>query len=103
MNKLFTRVFILIAFLLGFAVILNAANNPDKDEKDKKDKTEKIKKGWNIGGLPVVSFDSDLGLQLGALVNLYHYGDTKHESAPLGFVNDVLKEFDDVNKIMTSY
>lgn len=75
MNKLFTKVFILIAFLLGFTVILNAANNPDNDEKDKKDKTEKIKKGWNIGGLPVVSFDSDLGLQLGALVNLYHYGD----------------------------
>lgn len=36
---------------------------------------EKIKKGWNFGGLPVISYDSDLGLQLGALVNLYHYGD----------------------------
>lgn len=41
----------------------------------KMEEKEKIKKGWNIGGLPVISYDSDLGLQLGALVNLYHYGD----------------------------
>jgi len=42
----------------------------------KKDKTEdKVKTGWNFGGLPVVSYDSDLGLQLGALMNLYYYGD----------------------------
>ncbi len=41
----------------------------------KKEKEEKIKKGWNFGGLPVISYDSDLGLQLGALVNMYHYGD----------------------------
>jgi len=39
------------------------------------DSTEKIKSGWNLGALPVVSFDSDLGFQFGALVNLYHYGD----------------------------
>jgi len=39
------------------------------------DSTEKIKTGWNVGGLPVVSYDSDLGFQYGALVNLYHYGD----------------------------
>jgi hypothetical protein len=39
------------------------------------DTTDRIKSGWNVGGLPVVSFDSDLGFQYGALVNLYHYGD----------------------------
>jgi len=39
------------------------------------DKKDKIKQGWNFGGLPVVSYDSDLGLQLGALVNAYDYGD----------------------------
>ncbi|MCF8348148.1 MAG: hypothetical protein K9G61_04985 [Bacteroidales bacterium] len=39
------------------------------------DSTEKIKTNWNLGGLPVVSYDSDLGFQFGALVNLYHYGD----------------------------
>jgi len=33
------------------------------------------KKGLAFGALPAVSFDSDLGFQYGALVNLYLYGD----------------------------
>jgi hypothetical protein len=33
------------------------------------------KKGWNFGALPTISFDSDLGFQYGALVNLFDYGD----------------------------
>jgi len=37
--------------------------------------SEKIKTGWNLGALPTISFDTDLGFQYGALVNLYHYGD----------------------------
>ena len=36
---------------------------------------EKIKTGWNIGGVPTISFDTDLGFQYGAMVNLFHYGD----------------------------
>ncbi|NOX85935.1 MAG: hypothetical protein GXO86_08220 [Chlorobi bacterium] len=51
------------------------ALNALEKEKAKKDKKDKIKKGWNFGGLPVLSFDSDLGFQFGALVNLYNYGD----------------------------
>lgn len=35
----------------------------------------KIKKGWSVGALPVVSYDSDLGFQYGALGSIYHYGD----------------------------
>jgi hypothetical protein len=34
-----------------------------------------IKKGWNFGALPAVSYNTDLGFQYGALVNLFHYGD----------------------------
>jgi hypothetical protein len=52
--------------LFGFAVAQSDAE-PKKDEK--------VKKGWNFGGLPVVSFDSDLGFQYGALLNLFNYGD----------------------------
>lgn len=37
-------------------------------------KQEIVKTGWNVGALPAVTFDSDLGLQYGGLVNLYHYG-----------------------------
>lgn len=70
MKKIFTRSLLIFTFLFGITMIVNAA-----DDDDKKDKKETIKKGWNVGGLPVVSYDSDLGLQLGALVNLYHYGD----------------------------
>ncbi|MBU1368474.1 MAG: BamA/TamA family outer membrane protein [Bacteroidetes bacterium] len=34
-----------------------------------------IKKGWNFGLLPAVSYNTDLGFQYGGLVNLFHYGD----------------------------
>lgn len=34
-----------------------------------------IKTGWNFGALPAISFNTDLGFQYGALVNLFHYGD----------------------------
>lgn len=33
------------------------------------------KTGFNMGALPVVSYDSDFGFQYGALTNLYWYGD----------------------------
>lgn len=41
----------------------------------KEEKAQLIKSGWNIGALPAVTYDSDLGLQYGAFANLYHYGD----------------------------
>ncbi len=37
-------------------------------------KPENVKTGLNVGGIPVVAFDSDLGFQYGALANLYFYG-----------------------------
>lgn len=33
------------------------------------------KRGWNVGALPTITFDTDLGFQYGALVNVFHYGD----------------------------
>ena len=36
---------------------------------------EIVKTGWNIGLLPAFRYDNDLGFQLGALSQLYHYGD----------------------------
>jgi len=35
------------------------------------------KKGWTFGALPVVAYDSDVGLRYGALANFYNYGDGK--------------------------
>lgn len=34
-----------------------------------------VKSGFGFGALPAVSFDSDLGFQYGAIVNLFNYGD----------------------------
>jgi len=37
---------------------------------------KKIKTGWKFGGaLPAITYDSDLGLEYGALVDFYNYGD----------------------------
>lgn len=44
-------------------------------QEEKKEQTEEVKTGWNIGALPVVSFDSDMGFQYGALSSIYNYGD----------------------------
>jgi len=42
------------------------------------DTTKKMplkKQGWNLGILPAVSFNTDLGFQYGALANLFYFGD----------------------------
>lgn len=36
---------------------------------------EVAKQGWNFGALPTITYDTDLGFQYGALVNLFNYGD----------------------------
>ena len=41
----------------------------------KKNKKDIIKKGISFGPLPVIAFDQDRGLQYGALLNLYDFGD----------------------------
>ncbi len=51
-----------------------------KEKKPKKnvtynDKGEIIKTGLNFGPLPAVAFDADKGFQLGAILNIFNYGD----------------------------
>lgn len=59
-------------FILGSLLILTLGLFAQETEEKKADK---IKTGWNIGGLPVVAYDTDLGFEYGALVNLFNYGD----------------------------
>ncbi|MBP3332219.1 MAG: BamA/TamA family outer membrane protein [Tidjanibacter sp.] len=40
-----------------------------------KEREEIIKTGYNFGPLPVVAFDADKGFQMGALLNIYDFGD----------------------------
>ncbi|MDL2228520.1 hypothetical protein LJC25_03570 [Bacteroidales bacterium OttesenSCG-928-K03] len=62
-----------ILFLIAAIVISMTAFAIEPDSTSVK--KEKIKTGWNFGGLPVVSFNTDLGFQYGALVNAFNYGD----------------------------
>lgn len=39
------------------------------------DTTRHIRQGWTFGVLPSVAYDADLGLQYGALTNIYYFGD----------------------------
>lgn len=64
------NLFLTFAFTMAIAVC-----TAQTDSLKQNSKQEKIKTGWNLGGLPVVAFDTDLGLEYGALVNLFNYGD----------------------------
>lgn len=61
-------------FILSILLIVFTTNLPGQTTNDSVP-DEKIKTGWNFGFLPVVSYNSDLGLQYGALTNIYQYGD----------------------------
>jgi hypothetical protein len=57
----------LLLILLVFTFVLSYA----QDDQEK----EKRKKGFSMGGIPIVSFGKDTGLQYGAALNFFHYGD----------------------------
>ena len=58
---------ILLALLLGVVTLGLAAQDNVKNEI--------VKQGWNFGPLPVVGWDSDLGFQYGACVDIFNFGD----------------------------
>ena len=58
--------------LISIISITVAAQDTDTIQSSKE---EKVKTGFNLGGVPVVAYDSDIGFKYGALVNLYWYGD----------------------------
>lgn len=57
-------------YLPLLCVFLSLALSAQDEKKD-----DGIKKDWNFGALPTITYDTDLGFQYGALVNLYDYGD----------------------------
>lgn len=59
-----------------FLVILQLTNAYSQNtSKDSLDQNKETKKGFSFGAIPILAYDSDIGLKYGALVNLYHYGD----------------------------
>ena len=67
----------LIFGVITFFLLLIFRSSFAQEESANKEDAEipKIKKGWTFGALPVVSFNTDIGFQYGALANFYNYGD----------------------------
>lgn len=59
------------SMIMGF-LLLSAIGLMAQEEVENKEVT---KDGWNFGALPTITYDTDLGFQYGALVDLYNYGD----------------------------
>ena len=64
----------------AFAATELPTSDTEKSEKKKKEvkyneNGEIIKTGYNYGPLPAVAFDADKGFQLGALLNIFDFGD----------------------------
>ena len=53
--------------LIAFALLLSVSAFSQKKEI--------VKTGWNFGPLPVLGYDSDLGFQYGACVDIFNFGD----------------------------
>ncbi len=62
-------------FSIGLILLLSVSLFAQNADTTSTKKTEKVKTGFNLGGVPVVAYDSDIGFKYGALVNLYWYGD----------------------------
>ena len=74
------RLLALLLLVAMFAPATYADETERKSEKKKKEvqyneNGEIIKTGYNYGPLPAVAFDADKGFQLGALLNIYDFGD----------------------------
>ena len=60
--------------LLAMALLFTTANAKDNNVENT-EKKEIVKTGYNIGPFPIVAFDADKGFQVGALMNVYDFGD----------------------------
>ena len=73
------RIFVLaLAATMFIAVGASAEPKKDKSEKGTTETTEKkqtVKKGWNFAPFPSIGFNSDTGFQIGALCEIFDYGD----------------------------
>ena len=69
MKHIFT---IIVALLATLNVVAQTTDQPAEVAPAKK---EIIKTGYNFGPLPAVAFDADKGFQMGALLNIYDFGD----------------------------
>ena len=75
------RKFLALTFAAAILVSFNASAEPKKEKKDKSEtaaagsKKQAVKKGWNFAPFPSVGYNSDTGFQIGALCEIFDYGD----------------------------
>jgi outer membrane protein assembly factor BamA len=62
------KIIMLSSFLAFLVIVVSVEKAAAQDEVP-------IKTGWTFGALPAISYNTDLGLQYGGLVNLYYFGD----------------------------
>ena len=73
--KIRNLVALLFAALLATNLYAQDANTQTEVQEEKTSKKDIVKTGLNFGPLPAVAFDADKGFQLGALLNIYNFGD----------------------------
>ncbi|MBS9766034.1 MAG: hypothetical protein KGV44_00675 [Flavobacteriaceae bacterium] len=61
--------------LLLFSFVFYAQNNDNQKSTTNSKEEKYVKKGYSIGGVPAIAYDSDLGFRYGAILNLYDFGD----------------------------
>ena len=69
------RYFISLLLVMFVFQSVVAKENADNQSAQTSEKKEIVKTGYNFGPLPAVAFDADKGFQLGALLNIYDFGD----------------------------
>ncbi len=74
------RRFFALALIATMFVSFNASAEPKKEKAEKsesavEEKKPTIKKGWNFAPFPSIGFNSDTGFQIGALCEIFDYGD----------------------------
>ena len=62
-------------FILLIVALFSITAIYAQTESETSNKKEIIKTGYNYGPLPAVAYDADKGFQLGALLNIYDFGD----------------------------
>ena len=75
MKNLFCTIALLLLMGNTWASEGGVLSGDSKQDSTTPSKKEIVKTGYNFGPLPAVAFDADKGFQLGALLNIYDFGD----------------------------
>ena len=75
------RKFFALTFAAVILVSLNVSAEPKKEKQESAEavaadaKKQTVKKGWNFAPFPSIGYNSDTGFQIGALCEIFDYGD----------------------------